>query len=113
MSFLTAAFDRSSTGLSGAVSDTSFSGVFSSRGVALILLAMSLQPAFGPRRIAVLPRRRYPKGWLRLSKTSAVEEPINLMLIHVAAVVWPERYSCCRTGECFSRQRPESLTSPR
>jgi hypothetical protein len=27
-------------------------------GVALLLLAMGLQPAFGPRRIAVLPRRR-------------------------------------------------------
>ena len=26
--------------------------------VALMLLAMGLQPAFGPRRIAVLPRRR-------------------------------------------------------
>src|SRR5262249_15642702 len=62
MSFLTAAFDRSSSGLSGAVSDTSFSGVSSACGVALMLLAMGLQPAFGPRRIAVLPRRRYPKG---------------------------------------------------
>ena len=44
------------------LAETSFSGVSSACGVALMLLAMGLQPAFGPRRIAVLPRRRYPKG---------------------------------------------------
>src|SRR5215813_5037721 len=38
MSFLTAAFDRSSSGLSDAVSDTAFSGVSSACGVALIAI---------------------------------------------------------------------------
>src|SRR5258708_6941022 len=58
MSFLTAASERSSSGLSGAVSGASFSGTSFSCGLALMLLAMSLQPALSPRRIAVLPRRR-------------------------------------------------------
>src|SRR5215813_3687337 len=109
MSFLTAAFDRSSSGPSGAVSDTSFSGVSSACGVALMLLAMGLQPAFGSRSCRVGDTL---KGWLRLSKTSGVEEPINPMLIHVGAVVWSDRYSCCQTGECFSRHIEEKHANP-
>jgi hypothetical protein len=50
MSFLTAASERSSNGLSGAVSGACFSGTSSSCGIALMLLAMSLQPALSPRR---------------------------------------------------------------
>jgi hypothetical protein len=42
MSFLTAAFDRSSSGLSGRVSGPSFSGISSFCGVSSVLLAMSL-----------------------------------------------------------------------
>src|SRR5262249_15658262 len=53
------------------------------------------QPALSKYRIAVLPRSR--KGWLCLSKTSAVEEPINPMLIHVGTVAWSDRYPCCPT----------------
>jgi hypothetical protein len=56
ISFLTAASDRSSSGRSGAVWGDCFSGASSSGGLALMLLAMSLQPALSPSRIAVLPR---------------------------------------------------------
>src|SRR5215472_2048604 len=72
MSFLTAAFDRSSSGLSGAVSDTAFSGVSSACGVSSVLLAMSLHSRRWAR--AELRSSRVAdnlKGRRRLRKTSS------------------------------------------
>src|SRR5258708_33555636 len=77
MTFLTAASDRSSSGLSGAVSAAGFSGASSSGGLALMLLAMSLQHALRPRRIAVLRATDSLKGRLRLPKSFIAEESFD------------------------------------
>src|SRR5262245_35692040 len=77
MSFLTAASERSSSGLSGAVSGACFPGTSSSCGLALMLFAMSLQPALSLHRIAVCRVADSLKGWLRLPKTSSVEESFS------------------------------------
>src|SRR6266550_3903018 len=72
MSFLTAASDRSSSGLSGRVSGPSFSGISSFCGVSSVLLAMSLHPAEPAPEIT---KFHQPQGFKKARPSGGVGNP--------------------------------------